>query len=275
MKSFFKALFNALPFKKPLFTGFRKLWTPPEVIYRHLYFYDDFEVRINDSQKFRVNHFGYWIENEIFWRGITGNWEKESLKLWIKLCEKSNVIYDIGANTGIYSLVAKAVNPTATVHAFEPHPVFFDFLTRNISLNGYDIVAHKKAISDSDGTIFIEDYSGEQPHISVESQKLDTFIEQSKTAKPDLIKIDVESHEPMLLEGFRKYLTHYKPIILIEILNDEVAGKVAAYVKDCGYLYFNIDERGSVRQTNQITKSDFYNFLFCDRQTAIELGLVS
>jgi FkbM family methyltransferase len=274
MKSFFKALFNAVPYKKVLFTGLRSVWTPPETIYRHLYFHDQFEVPVNGKQKFRVNHFGYWIENEIFWRGITGNWEKESMKLWIRLCERSNLILDIGSNTGIYSLVAKSVNPNAVVHAFEPHPMFFDFLCRNISLNNYDIVAHKMAISDSDGIIKIEDYSGEQNHISVESQRLDTFIENNRLGKIDLIKIDVESHEPLLMEGFKKHLSLHKPVMLIEILNDDIATQISEYVKDCGYLYFNIDERGSVRQTDKITRSDFYNFLFCDEKVAAELGLI-
>jgi FkbM family methyltransferase len=275
MKSFFKALYSRLPFKKALYSGLRMVWTPPEPVYRHLYFHDDFEVPVSGSRKFRVHHFGYWIENEIFWRGITGNWEKESLKLWIKLCERSNVILDIGANTGIYSLVAKTVNPRAVVHAFEPHPMFYDFLCKNISLNQFDIAAHRKAISDSDGIIQIEDYSGEQSSISVESQRLDSFIEQHQTGKIDLIKIDVESHEPLLMEGFRKYLSQYKPVMLIEILNDEVAARISQYVQDIGYLYFNIDERGSVRQTTDITKSDFYNYLFCDRETALALGLIS
>lgn len=274
MKSFFKAFYSALPFKKELYTGLRSVWVPPEWVYRHLYFFDDFEVPVSDSQKFKVHHYGYWIENEIFWRGITGNWEKESLKFWIKLCKKSDVIFDIGANTGIYSLVAKTVNPAAVVHAFEPHPMFYDFLCKNIALNHFDIKAHRKAISNMDGTIRIEDYSGAQQHISVESQKLDTFMEQNKIDQLHLIKIDVESHEPLLMEGFQKYLHRCKPAILIEILNDEIASRITEQVAGLGYLYFNIDERGSVRQTERITKSDFYNFLFCDRQTAADLGLI-
>ena len=31
-----------------------------------------------------------------------------------------DVIFDIGANTGIYSMVTKAINPSSKIHAFEP-----------------------------------------------------------------------------------------------------------------------------------------------------------
>jgi len=38
--------------------------------------------------------------------------KKVSIGLWQKLCCDAKVILDIGANSGLYSLVAKAVIPT-------------------------------------------------------------------------------------------------------------------------------------------------------------------
>jgi tRNA1(Val) A37 N6-methylase TrmN6 len=42
------------------------------------------------------------------------------LALWIKLCRQSETILDVGANTGVYALVAGAVNKKAKIFAFEP-----------------------------------------------------------------------------------------------------------------------------------------------------------
>ena len=67
-----------------------------------------------------MRHYGFQLENEIFWSGLTNGWEKISTRLWIELSKNSKVIFDIGANTGIYSLVSKSINPTSQVFAFEP-----------------------------------------------------------------------------------------------------------------------------------------------------------
>ena len=108
---------------------------------------------------------------------------------------------------------------------------------------------------------------------SIETITLDSFIKKNKLSKIDLIKIDVETHEAEVLEGFSEFLSAYKPSMLIEILTDEVGKKVEFLIKDLNYLYFNIDELGSIRQVKNLNKSDFYNYLFCSPQTADKLNL--
>ena len=62
--------------------------------------------------------------------------------------------------------------------------------------------------------------------------------------------------------------------MLIEILNNSVAEIVFGHVKELGYLYFNIDEKGFVRQTDRIEKSDYYNYLLCRPEIAKKIGLI-
>ena len=88
------------------------------------------------------------------------------------------------------------------------------------------------------------------------------------------MKIDVETHEPEVLQGFSKYLSKHRPTMLIEILNDDVGKEVNKLVLGLGYLYFNIDEDGGIRQVSEITKSDYYNYLLCTNTVAKELDLV-
>lgn len=253
----------------------KTIWSPPESIFKHLHFKGTFTVKIDESRKFKINHTGFQIENEIFWKGLTNSWEKESMKLWIKICEESQTIIDIGANTGVYSLVAKTVNPKAKVYSFEPHPMFFKMMRENISLNGFDIVPFEKAISDTNAAVTIDDYAGRSSSLTIPSVTLDTFITQNSIGKIDLIKIDVETHEPQVLRGFSRFFSQYKPTLLIEILNDEIAGKVFESVFGLGYLYFNIDEKGTIRQTDRIEKSDYYNYLLCSPDLAVKIGLIT
>ena len=287
-----KSIYNSIPFKRQLFIVIRALCIPKAGIYKHLHFKGIIKVNVNKNQTFKMYHYGYQIENEIFWNGLTGGWEKVSLGLWIKLCANSDVIIDIGANTGIYSLIAKAVNRNSLVFAFEPVMRVFKKLEINNQLNKYDIKCLQLAISNYTGTAIIYDLKSEHIYsVSVNKNLNDSNIETVKTeiktitlndvvekynlTKIDLIKIDVETHEAEVMEGFSKYLEKFKPTILIEILNDEVGSNIQKLVCDLDYLYFNIDENSGIRQVKEITKSDYYNYLLCSEQIAKDLKLIS
>lgn len=290
MKRLFKDIYNNLPFKREFFYVIRAVWKPKESVFRHLKFKGVFSVPVGKAGKFKIKHYGYQVENEIFWKGLTNGWEKESIKLWIKLCEKAGTIIDIGANTGVYSLIAKTVSPLSKVYAFEPVARVFDKLKENIELNHFDIIAIDAAVSDSDGTAIFYDIPAEHVYsvtinknlnspdtktieTKVQTITLNSFIRNNGIKKIDLMKIDVETHEPEVLEGFSDYLMEFRPALLIEILNDEVGNRVNDLVRNAGYLYFNIDENGAVRRVDKILKSDYYNYLLCDSKTASILGL--
>ncbi|UCB57083.1 MAG: FkbM family methyltransferase [Candidatus Omnitrophota bacterium] len=193
----------------------------PEFVYRHLHFKGKFKVKIKKNH-FYIHHFGYLCENELFWRGLS-----KEMKVWAEMCQEADVILDIGANTGIFSLIAKAVNPKASVYAFEPVPRVIKKLRANCMLNNFNIQCLEVAVSDYDGVgEFYEEplehlYSATlAPHNSLKNSmktevrvtRLDSFIEKEKI-RPDLIKIDVEGCEFKVLEGMGKSL---RPKILLE-----------------------------------------------------------
>ena len=104
-----------------------------------MHFHGLFNVGIGADKEFRIRHYGYPVENQIFWEGITGGWEKYSMKVWMDLVSKSKVIFDVGANTGVYTLVAKALNPDVEVHGFEPFPAIYDKYLSNIHLKSFQL----------------------------------------------------------------------------------------------------------------------------------------
>lgn len=292
MKRIFKFLYSLIPFKKGLFSLVRMFWSPKPSVYQHLHFKGTIRVPVPESKSFKIRHYGYQIENEIFWAGLSGGWEKESIKVWIKLCKNSGTIFDIGANTGIYSLVAKAVNPSSVVYAFEPVSRVFKKLKKNIELNHYDIYPVQKAVSNFDGKAVI--YDRPSDHIysvtvnknlaapdtevietTISTISLDSFIRKNAVSGIDLLKIDVETHEPEVLKGFSEYLKQYKPAMLIEILNEDVGEKINTITSGLDYLYFNIDEERGVFQESKITKSNYYNYLVCQKEVAEKIGLIT
>ena len=290
MNPLLKKIYNTVPFKKQVFTLMKKVGVPHPDIYKHLYFKGVMKVKINDSTSFLMQHHGFQLENEIFWNGLTGGWEKISLGLWIKLCSKANVVFDVGANTGIYSLIASALNPSAKVVAFEPVNRVYKKLVQNNELNKFKIHCVEKAASNFNGTATIYDTDADHTYsvavntdltvsgtktipTTIYTQTLDNFILENSVPKIDLIKIDVETHEPAVIEGFLSHIKQYKPTLIIEILNDEVGEKVNQMIDGLGYEFYNIDEYKGIRKVSKISKSDFHNFLICSAETASWLGL--
>lgn len=286
MKNLIKNVYKNLPLKKEFFSLVKTFATPGESLYKHLHFKGDIKVKVDDSHSFKIRHYGFEVENSIFWAGLTGGWEKVSLSLWIELVRNSDVVFDIGANTGIYSLIAKSLNPQTQVFAFEPVKRVFEKLQFNNQLNGYDINCYESAASDSNGTATIYDTSDEHTYsvtvgknlnssdvpvipTTIETVRLDTLIERLRLPKIDLIKLDVETHEAEVIEGLGKYLEEFQPTMLVEVLNDTVGRNIEALVAGKGYIYFNLDEKsGTIRQVEHISKSDYYNYLLCKEKTA-------
>jgi len=283
MKKFLKKAYKTIPYKQQVYSGLKHIWRPDEAIYKHLHFSGKFRVKVDKDHSFWINHYGYQIENEIFWAGLENGWEKESFKLWIELCRHAETIVDVGANTGIYALIAESLNPQATVYAFEPVERVFNKLEENVQLNQFQTVCIQKALSNFDGTAKIYDTGNEHVYsvtvnknltpnsqttsTEIQTITLDTFIEQNKIEKIDLMKIDV------VLEGFQRYLSAFQPDLLIEILSDEVGEKVQKWIDSMDYVFYNIDERTGLKKVAEIKKSDFFNYLICKPQTATYLNL--
>lgn len=290
MKSIVKYIYKNIPFKQQIFSLVKKIIKPPHSIYRHLYFNGIISFRVNNKE-IKMHQKGYDVENTLFWSGIEGCWEKVSVDLWIKLCKDASVILDVGANTGAYSLIAKTINNNARVIAFEPLDFILKKLEANIRLNKLEIEYIPVALSNYDGKgkVFMESeehiYSvtvnknlskDEIPVTEKEivTKKLSTIIKELNLTRIDIMKIDVETHEPEMLTGMEDYLREWKPVMLIEILTDEVANKVEKIIGGMGYLFFNINENGGIRKVSKLEKSDYYNYLLCSAEKAAFLKLV-
>ena len=274
-----KKLLVMVPFKRPLFLGLRALGvTPP--FYQKLFFTGPFSF-ILEGKEVHMIHTSYQIENNLFWKGVEGDWEKTSLHIWITVAKEARVILDIGANTGAYSLIAKSVNPNARVIAFEPLPKAIELFKKNCELNNFDVTLYGKALSNFEGKAVVhletsEDFAYavavnkklQVPEIKtrelvIQTTTLKRVIEEQNLECIDLIKIDVEGHEPEVLETIKDHLQRWRPVILIEILTDYMGQRIEKIVGDVGYHYFNIDESGKVERVNHLSKSFSYNFLLC------------
>ena len=294
MKSTLKKIYKALPFKKQLFDALKLVWIPPKRITQHLYFDGFFDVSMEGDESFKFLAHGTQIDNELYWYGLYGGWEKFSQRLWVKLCREAKVIVDIGANDGLYSLAARAVNKDAKIIAAEPLDFVLERLKQNFAENNAeDIELLEIAFSSYTGEaeMFVPvnaDYIRsatvninmlDRPAEAVRSvnitvETFEDYFNRSGLGSVDLVKMDVESHEPEVLEGFGEILSKFKPTLLAEVYYDRTPELLNDILRPLGYLYFNIDEDIGMRQQDELTKSDSENFLICQPEYAKKNGFI-
>jgi FkbM family methyltransferase len=143
-----------------------------------------------------------------------------------------NVIYDIGANVGTWSLLAKSLIPRARIHAFEPlgkHQTQFlhNFTGRE------DITLHRVAVGSDNATetFHVTDFSDassllhpseaslsqfgvrEVEQIPLQVFRLDDYRLHQQLPWPDLIKLDIQGYELEALRGGPECLRSAKAII--------------------------------------------------------------
>jgi FkbM family methyltransferase len=270
--------YDRLPFKRKVLSPLRPLRLPYRM-YKHLHFEGEFEVA-TPQRSFRLIHYGEEIENELFWQGLPGRRERVSMALWMRLVRGAEVIVDVGANSGVYSLVAAAMNPAAQVHGFEPLMELFHRYERNCRLNGFDIYPHRTALSNETGLGVMQGWILEKRAGAavtdgeiVPMGRLDSLIEAEGIGRIDLAKIDVEGHEPEVLEGMGPFLEKCKPTLLIEVLTDRAGERLEAVLDNLRYVYFDLDDVGPPRRSRHIRASSHWNYLICQPEMAAALSL--
>jgi FkbM family methyltransferase len=123
------------------------------------------------------------------------------------------VFFDVGANQGLYSLIAGRNPHCLQVHSFEPVSSTFALLEKNIEQNGLGskVTAVKAAISDSDGKVRISLPFGHSGAASIHNDLAEgselvntvSFVtiagQLQHDAVPIVAKVDVEGHELTVL----------------------------------------------------------------------------
>lgn len=181
--------------------------------------------------------------------------ESKRLQLTKKLILKKWIIFDIGANVGIYSLLFSRYSQLT--YAFEPFPRNLSYLYRMMKLNNvHNVVIVPCAVADKNGLSWFQksqSYAegrlssrGEQP---VPIISLDSFISESGVA-PNLLKIDVEGAELLVLNGAKNYILKAKPIILLETHGDEIKNDCFEFLKKRGYIHFKPIDSSSIEGAN-------------------------
>lgn len=135
------------------------------------------------------------LDPECRWYSLDGD------ALWPRFVEEvrpGDRVADVGANIGVYSIVA--AKRGAEVTCFEPNPDVARLLERNLRLNGVTAVVHEAAVGDREGSARFH-ASGPVGQLSQLSPHGELVVPLVRLRGGfDIVKIDVEGGE---LEVFR------------------------------------------------------------------------
>ena len=225
-----------------------------------------FEIKFeNKDFTFRTGH------GRLFWRAKTVLTEEPLMISWIKSMTPNDVVLDIGANVGMYSvLIASRVK---TVYACELDSLNVAILTENLYLNHlldkikiiplacgakaemvdvkFRSLSYGDALQLIDGGDETQTF-GSNPDVTgyiapVLQMSLDELFEDAKLAKPNKIKIDVDGNELTVLAGATKLLAGATEIYFED-------GMTAACATFMDFLLENSFKE--VSQEKQFAKSD-------------------
>ena len=161
--------------------------------------------------------------------------EADTLQCWQTVAKHSDVVLDVGANAGIYSLAALAANPRATVYAFEPTPEIAARLRATVQQNGLhrlhvqDAAVFSKTgfatlkryrgdFGSNEGMNFISE-SGNDAAEWVSTVTIDDFCREHSIDRVDLLKLDIQGHEHSALLGAKNMVETGRVGILFLELN--------------------------------------------------------
>lgn len=149
--------------------------------------------------------------------------EESLLRMWEQAAGEAATVFDVGANTGIYSLAALGVQPKAVVHAFEPTPELAAHLRSTAHENGLtNLRVHQAAVLSGDGKAALKHYRGEDGSNEgmnfvvsgpgdrgserVTTVSLDNFCKERAIHRIDLLKLDIQGNEHLALKGAENLL---------------------------------------------------------------------
>jgi FkbM family methyltransferase len=161
-----------------------------------------------------------------------------ALTLFSRDIRSDDTVWDVGANVGVYTVVATATCAESQVVAFEPQPSNLARIRENLTLNDRDAILRQVALSDCDGTAHIQvntppgegafgvlrEDTGEGS-VEVATSRGDGLIADGLPA-PTVLKIDVQGAELAVLRG------------------------LADALPDCRVIYVNVYEKHFDREQN-------------------------
>jgi FkbM family methyltransferase len=151
-----------------------------------------------------------------------------SLRCVLQKAKTAKIFYDVGASIGLFSLLAKAVNPSIEIVSVEASTATYGELCRNWTLrpNGWTCV--NAALGAEEGSANLSCGLGGLNHVvakeEIESKAnselrpmttLDRLAQTLGHSRIDILKVDVEGMELAVLRGAHRLLSEKRIAVIV------------------------------------------------------------
>lgn len=149
----------------------------------------------------------------------TGLAEYHHMAFTLHFLRRGDLLIDVGANVGGYTLLAAAAGAEAI--AVEPSQEALPGLRRNLALNGLSFEVHDCALGTKPGSGHLTEGRGAMNRLSDAGQevRIGTLDEVAAGRTPALVKIDVEGTEAEVIAGDAQALANC-PAVIAEVWSD-------------------------------------------------------
>jgi len=181
-----------------------------------------------------------------------GSYEHEKQKALQRELKAGDVVYDVGANAGFYSLLASAlVGQNGHVYSFEPSPDNVQALKKHLKMNHVaNCTVVDAAVSSVDGEAAF-DVSGdrhtghlaESGNVHVRTLTLDRLVLEDEVRPPSLMKIDIEGAEFDCLRGASGIIQKFRPVIFLATHGRDVHDSCSELLRRWNYRLTSLDAR--------------------------------
>ena len=224
------------------------------------------------------------VAKELYWgKGRRPRAEDDfALQLFATLAAKADVVFDIGAYTGIFTLAATSVNAALQAHAFEIVPEVYAALRDNCARNGIlaRVTLHQEGVGSPDGSVRVPtdvsdsalpDFFSTRLHFESGELVRLVSLDSLATALPNgarvLIKVDVEGTENEVFRYGQEVLAPFGPDILCEVLDGVAdAAELQSLLSPHGY-HFYLVRAADLLSTDTITPNSHYRDWFFSRRS--------
>lgn len=156
--------------------------------------------------------------------------QRQQLQQLLRVLRPGMVVVDVGADVGVFSLAVACQEKTCRVFACEPDEQKFQWLLRNLALNGADTVIATQALT-----------------------TLPEFLARHGLPKVDLLRVDADGAELPVMQGLKElFLEEYAPLILCRA-ESRLTWKhgyhpveTMWFLRDCGYSLLALSGAGSL-----------------------------
>lgn len=191
------------------------------------------------------------------------------------LVNPGDVVIDIGANVGYYSvMLSQRCGLSGKVYSVEPVPLFAGIFSSNMqrfALPNYELLPFALGSSEQEITMTTPVVNGVfrhgLTHIASADEATNAYQYKVKMKIPDqlfsnlsrldFVKCDVEGYEAILLPSFIKTISKFKPTLQIEIGTSENRDAILELLQPIGYKIYQLHENSLVEGFQHQT-ADYY-----------------